>query len=124
MPRRPIAYTLLLWYLAACTSWRVQELTPQQVIDRWHPASVRITTADSSEFVLDKPWIPVRDSLLGFRNGVPASVAVSDITAVALWQPDSGKTIGLIAGLSLVLILAAAAAGGINIGPSGPIVIH
>jgi len=115
MPRRPIACTLLLWYLAGCTSWRVQELTPQQVIDRWHPTSVRITTADSSEFVLDKPWIPVRDSLVGFRNRVPSSVAVSDITAVAIRQADTGSTIVLIAGLVAVLGLAASS---VNYGPN------
>lgn len=88
---------------------------PQQVIDRWHPTSVRITTADSSEFVLDKPWIPVRDSLVGFRNRVPSSVAVSDITAVAIRQADTGSTIVLIAGLVAVLGLAASS---VNYGPN------
>ncbi len=115
MPRRPIACTLLLWFLAGCTSWYVQNLTPQQVIERWHPTSVRITTADSSEFVLDKPWIPVRDSLVGFRNRVPSSVAVSDITAVAIRQADTGSTIVLIAGLVAVLGLAASS---VNYGPN------
>ncbi len=119
MPRRPIAYTLLLWYLAGCTSWQVQNLTPQQVIDRWHPASVRVTTADSSEFVLDKPWIPGRDSLVGFRNRVPSSVAISDVTAVAIRQPDSISTILLIAGIVFGLGVAAGAAlGGTNFGPT------
>jgi hypothetical protein len=102
MPRRPIALTLLLWYLAGCTSWRVQSLTPQQTIDRWHPASVRVTTADSAEFVLDQPEIAGTDSLAGLEHGAPTSVALSDVTQVAIRKFSAGKTVGLVAGLSVV----------------------
>ena len=121
MPRRPIAYTLLLWYLAGCTTWRVQNLTPQQVIDRWHPASVRVTTADSSEFVLNHPRIAGGDSLAGLRGGAPSSVAVSDVTQVAIRRFSTGKTVGLILALNGVFAFIVEAAGGLNFGPSGPI---
>ena len=104
MPRRPIACTLLLWFLAGCTSWRVQNLTPQQTIDRWHPASVRVTTADSSEFVLDQPEIAGGDSLTGLLNGAPSSVAVSDVTQVAIRKVSTGKTVGLVAGIAVVAV--------------------
>jgi hypothetical protein len=104
MPRRPIASTLLLWYLAGCTTWRVQNLTPQQIIDRWHPAAVRVTTADSSEFILDKPEIAGSDSLAGLRNGAPSSVAVSDVTQVAIRKVSTGKTVGLVAGIAVVAV--------------------
>ena len=117
MPRRSIAYTLLLWHLAGCTTWTVQNLSPQQVIDRWHPASVRVTTADRSQFVLHKPRIAGSDSLAGFRNRVPSSVAVADVTAVAIPKTDPVSVV-LIVGL---LIAMAVAAGSIDIMPKGPI---
>jgi len=109
MPRRPIACTLLLWFLAGCTSWRVQNLTPQQIIDRWHPTSVRVTTADSSEFVLDQPEIAGGDSLAGLERGAPSSVAVSDVTQVAIRKFSTGKTVGLVAGIFVVAVSIAAA---------------
>jgi hypothetical protein len=109
MSRRPIAYTLLLWYLAGCTTWRVQNLTPQQIIDRWHPASVRVTTADSSEFVLDQPKIAGSDSLAGFHNGAPSTVAVADVTHVATREFSAGKTVGLVVGVSVVAVAIGAA---------------
>src|SRR5438034_7715488 len=109
MPRRPIACTLLLWFLAGCTSWHVQNLTPQQIIDRWHPTSVRVTTADRSEFVLDQPEIAGSDSLAGLHNGAPSSVAVSDVTQVAIRKFSAGKTVRLVAGISVAAVCFAAA---------------
>jgi hypothetical protein len=102
MPRRPIAWTLLVAYLAGCTTWNVQALTPAQVIDRLHPTSLRVTTTDSSEFVLEQPEIARSDSLVGFQNGVPSSVVISDVTQVATRGFSSGKTVGLVAGLAVV----------------------
>src|SRR6267143_4920503 len=124
MPRRPTAYPLLLWYLAGCTAWRVQNLTPQQVIDRWHPASVRVTTSYSSEFVLDQPRIAGSDSLAGIHNGATTTVAVSDVTQVAIRRFSAGKTVGLILAMNVVLAFVVEAAGGLNFGPSGPIQIQ
>ena len=109
MPRRPIACTLLLWFLAGCTSWHVQNLTPQQIIDRWHPTSVRVTTADRSEVVLDQPEIAGSDSLTGLHKGAPSSVAVSDVTQVAIRKFSTGKTVGLVTGISVVAVYIAAA---------------
>ena len=111
MARRPIAYMLLLWYLAACTAWRVQNLTPQQVIDRWHPASVRVTTTDSSQFVLKQPRIAAGDSLVGQAGGVPDGVAISDVTHVAIRRFSARKTLGLIFLVKGVLGIIAAGRG-------------
>lgn len=102
MPRRPIACTLLVAFVAGCTTWRVQTLTPAQVIDRLHPTSVRVTTADSSEFVLEQPEMAGGDSLVGYQNGVPSSIVISDVTQVATRGFSSGKTVGLVAGIVVV----------------------
>ncbi len=85
MLRRPIAYALLLCYLAACTSWHVEEgVSPLQLISNQHPHVVRLTRADGSRMVLDQPRIVAGDSLAGTLS--------------------AGKTIGLFLGLSVVAV--------------------
>jgi len=59
MHRGPIAGTLLLCYLAACTSWHVEkEVSPLQLISTKHPKVVRLTRAGGSRMVLDSPESP------------------------------------------------------------------
>jgi len=108
MLRRRIACTLLLYYLAACMSWHVEEeVSPLQVISAQHPRTVRLTRTDGSRVVLDEPRIAAGDSLVGVHYGVPSSVAVSDVTQVATRRVSPGKTIGLFLGLSTVVVGAA-----------------
>ena len=105
MLRRRIAGTLLLCYLAACTSWHVEkEVSPLQLISTKHPRVVRLTRADGSRLVLDEPRIAAGDSLAGVRHGVPSSVAVSDVTQVATRRVSAGKTFGLFLGLAVVAV--------------------
>jgi len=111
MRRRPIAYALLLWYLPACTAWHVEEgVSPQQLIAAQHPNAVRVTLPDSSRIVLHQPRIAAGDSLAGILNGAPSSVAVSDVTQVAIRKVSAGRTVGLVAGTA---VLAAVIAVGI-----------
>ncbi len=59
MLRRAVAGTLLLCYLAACTSWHVEtEASPLQVISTTHPKVVRLTRADGSRIVSNSPESP------------------------------------------------------------------
>src|SRR5437899_10921054 len=102
MPRRPIAFTLLLWYLAGCTSWRVQDLTPQQVIDQRHPASVRVTRRDGSQLVLDHPRIAKGASLVGLVQGATYGVAVLVADHLAIRRFIVGNTFGLDVGIASV----------------------
>ena len=105
MLRRPIAGTLLLCYLAACTSWHVEkDVSPLQLISTKHPRVVRLTRADGSRMVLGQPRIAVGDSVAGVHNGVQSSVAVSDVTQVATPRFSAGKTIGILLGLSVVVV--------------------
>ena len=105
MLRRPIAGTLLLCYLAACTSWHVHEgVSPLQLISTKHPKVVRLSRADGSRMVLDQPQLAAGDSLAGVHNGLTSSVAVSDVTQVATPRLSAGKTIGLFLGLSVVAV--------------------
>ena len=105
MLRRPIAGVLLLCFLVACTSWHVQnEVSPLQLVSTKHPRVVRLTRADGSHMVLDQPRIAAGDSLAGVHNGLPSSVAVSNVTQVATPRLSAGKTIGLFLGLSVVAV--------------------
>ena len=105
MLRRPIAWTILLCYLAACTSWHVHEgVSPLQLITTEHPRVVRLTRTDGSRMVLDQPQVAAGDSLVGVHYGVRSGVAVSDVAQVATPRLSAGKTIGLFLGLSVVAV--------------------
>ena len=105
MLRRPIACTLLLCYLAACTSWHVtQGVSPLQLISTEHPRTVRVTRTDGSRIFLDEPRIAAGDSLVGVHDGVQTSVAVSDVSQVATQKFSPAKSIGLVLGLSAVVV--------------------
>ena len=105
MLRRSIACALLLCYLAACTSWHVEEgVSPLQFITTEHPRFVRLTRTNGSYIELDDLRIAAGDSLMGIHNTVLSRVAVSDVTQVATPRLSAPKTIGLLAGLSAVVV--------------------
>ena len=109
MPRRSIACLLLLLYLPACTSWAVQRgLTPEQLITAEHPTVMRVTRPDGSFIVLERPRI-VGDSLAGVTPRATVTVAVADVTQVAIRQHDAVKTTALIVGVGVLGAIAATA---------------
>jgi alpha-tubulin suppressor-like RCC1 family protein len=58
MPRRSMAYVLLLCCFAACTTWHVKEgASPLLLIATEHPSRVRVTRSDSSDMLLQNPRI-------------------------------------------------------------------
>lgn len=109
LPRRSIACALVVWHLAACTSWHVEKaVTPPQFISAEQPTSVRLTRTNGSYVVVDEPRVVGGDSLAGVSHGRPFKVAVADVTQVAIQKVDAGKTIGLALG-TFVLVLYAGA---------------
>ena len=111
MLRRSIACALLLCYLAACTSWHVHEgVSPLQFITTEHPRFVRLTRTNGSHIEIDDPKISAGDTLTGIHNTVLSRVAVSDVTQVATPRVSAGKTIGIVLGLSAVVVGVAAIA--------------
>lgn len=112
MLRRAIAFALLLWYLPACTTWHFEEgVSPQQLIAAKHPYLIRVMLPDRSRIVLEQPRITAGDSLSGLHNGVPSTVAVSDVTQVAIRRFSVGKTVGLIFAIPLVMAIIVGASG-------------
>jgi hypothetical protein len=66
--RRVLSSILLPVYLSSCTSWQVQSVSPEQVVEEEQPSQVRVTTTDESEVVLKAPSVS-GDNLLGLGDG-------------------------------------------------------
>jgi hypothetical protein len=95
--------------LTACTSWHVQTVSPEQVVNTEHPKAVRVQRMDGSRVVLKSPRIS-SDSLLGTAIGQPTGMPLSDVYQLAVKRGSTGKTIALVVGVAAVAFLALAAA--------------
>ena len=97
---RIIAVTLLVaTSLSACTSWQVQTVTPEQVVTTQHPSAVRVQLLDGNQIVLDSPRI-AGDSILGATGGKMTGVPLAGVHDVAVRHGSTGKTIGLVIGVT------------------------
>ena len=136
--KRPLCFALALFLscqsLIGCTSWRVQNQPPQDVVRDQHPAKVRIRLAGKTVLVIEKPsivadslaigeakltgWIKAhpteQDSMVGL-GGLPQQtirkpfgVPVSSITQTEVRKTSASKTLGLALG---ILVGAAVIAG-------------
>jgi hypothetical protein len=86
---------LAMTTLTACTSWRVQPVSPEQLLNDQRPKAVRVQRADRSRVVLNRPQL-VSDSLLGTARGQRTAVPLADITQIAVRRGNALKTTGLI----------------------------
>ena len=89
---------LVVTTLTACTSWRVQPVSPERLLNDESPKAVRVQRADSSRVVLNSPQL-VSDSLLGTTRGQRTAVPLADITQIAVRRGDALKTTGLVLGV-------------------------
>ena len=105
-PRRWGALAILGCELVGCTTWKMQNLSPQDAINQRRPYQVRLTRPDSSTLVLFRPQI-VGDSLIGepvdpdYTRQPRQRVALplSDIQSLALRRPDATRTTLLLVGV-------------------------
>ncbi len=94
--RRFIACVLLPCYLAACTSWKTQQVSPQQVISEEQPDWIRVTLTDGSQRVLEQPAVS-GDILSGLSDaGTPVHIPLADVVDVAVEKTNALKTAALI----------------------------
>ena len=110
--RRLTCCLLLPVYLAGCSSWYVQEVSPQQLVTEEQPGKIRVTLTDGSQVVLEQPRVS-GDTLMGNAPKVAPSgkvvvsqqvnIPLSDVADVAIQRTDAGKTTGLILGTLLVV---------------------
>jgi hypothetical protein len=71
--------------LAACTSWQVQTVSPEQLLAATQPTSVRVSRGDGSQLYLGSPRLS-GDSLVGIVDGKPTGVPLADVTRVEAGQ--------------------------------------
>jgi len=107
--RRLVACILLPCCLLACSTWRTQEASPQQVLAVEQPAKVRVTLVDGSQVVLEEPAV-LDDTLVGLVEEEHVGIPLTDVSALAVRKTDTHLTIGAVFG---GLLLTAAAAFGI-----------
>ena len=97
MARRLIASLLLIGYLPACSTWRIERgISPASLIADQRPETVRVTRLDSSRIVLQQPRIDPGDTISAMRFGLPARIALSDITQVETKKSNGGATVATV----------------------------
>ncbi len=85
--RRFIACVLLPCCLVACSTWKPQHVSPQQVVSEKQPDKVRVTLTDGTRNVIEYPMI-TGDSLTGVLAGVQETVPLSTVTVLELREVD------------------------------------
>ena len=112
--RRLTCCLLLPAFLAGCSSWYVQEVSPQQLLTEEQPGKIRVTLTDGSQVVLQQPRVS-GDTLMGRVAGkgrTPSgemfvseqmSIPLSDVADVAIQRTDAGKTTAFILGTVVVV---------------------
>jgi hypothetical protein len=86
-------------------SWRVEPVSPAQVVIQDQPAAIRVTMNDGSRFELESPVVS-GDSLLGLAKSesyAQRGVLLADISRVEIRKGDALKTVGLVLGLTVLL---------------------
>lgn len=101
---RPLQWRLLLGVclLAGCTSWRVQHVSPADLLSR-EPRRLRITRADRSRIELHRPQL-VGDTIIDgrVRRGVRTKVPLNEVVDVAVRKWDPAETAALVVGTTAV----------------------
>ena len=96
------AVILMAGQIGGCTAWRLETVSPAEVIARDKPSVVRVQYADEQHEVLYQPEVR-GDSLLG--RGEPdaraadRAVALADVTRIATRHVSGGRTTGLVLGI-------------------------
>jgi hypothetical protein len=91
--RLVIATALLLGHVsAACTSWRVPSVTPQELLARDHPAAIRVREQGGVKYVLVSPRLE-GDSVTGYVKRVERRIPVAVIDGVAVRKFNALKTV-------------------------------
>ena len=96
--RSLLASTLMIttvWISTGCSSWRVQQVSPAQLIEQRKPSSIQLRWQDGRRLVVRQPVI-AGDSLIGVSRKDTIRVATSDVSAVAMRRFDPLKTTGLV----------------------------
>jgi hypothetical protein len=100
---------LLTAYLSGCSSWQVQNVSPEQVVQDSSLVrkSVRVTTLDGQRFKVAHPALRA-DTLTGTRDTTAVAIPLAQVRELEVRRP-SGQRTALFVGGSLVGAAAATA---------------
>jgi hypothetical protein len=91
--------------LGGCTRWENLPLLPSLGIGHITVDRVRVTRNDSSRVVLGSPRV-TGDTLHGWVDGDrdrPAAIPIASVQGLAVREPDTLKTLGVLVGVLLLL---------------------
>ncbi len=101
--------------LAACTTWRLARVPPQELFANRAPERVRVTRPDSTVLTLDDPALS-GENLVGTRGGATVTVPLAEVSLLEFRASDPTTTVvlvGILVGVTVgFLAIASAAAGG------------
>src|SRR5689334_12223563 len=101
-----LAIIMMSGQLSACTGWRVEDLSPADVIAERHPGELRVQRRDGRSEVLYSPAVN-GDSLVGRRSWSSKqpdrALALADVTGVATHRISAGRTAALVVGVGAVV---------------------
>ena len=104
--QRSAAVILVSGQLSGCTSWRVETLSPADVVERQQPGEVRVQRTDRQYEVFYLPEVQ-GDSLLGRRRWntkhPDRAVALADVKGIATRHVHAGRTAGLVLGIGAIV---------------------
>jgi hypothetical protein len=107
-PGARAAWALAAGLICSCNSWRTPHLSPGEVIRQRQPTSIQVRRTDSSQIELRSPRL-VGDSLVGLRvepgtsDSRPLAIPLSQVSQVAIRQPDPIRTAVVIGATLLAL---------------------
>ncbi|NNG16434.1 MAG: hypothetical protein HKM89_08135 [Gemmatimonadales bacterium] len=97
-------------YLAGCTTWRVQPVAPQQLVETERPSKVRVETTQNQKLVFDQPFVR-DDSLMGYVEGEATRISLAEIVQVEKKQFNP-LTIVWVMALTATMVVACSAGDG------------
>ncbi len=114
---RPLAVTLMVLYLGACTGWQVQPVAPAQFVADEQPSQIRVTTADTHTLVLKNPIVR-NDSILGRASGQMKGAPLGEVRQVETLKIQVDRTVMLVVGFAAAIGMAAVVANADYVGDS------
>jgi hypothetical protein len=129
--RRVLVPVMAVSLLSACHTWKVQELTPSQVVAEKQPGRIRLTTLDGDKIQIGDPTVsngeivghPVRRNAGGYYRAVRSEtlrLATDSVARIEVREINGPVTaIAVLFGLVVVGVVAFAVAMSNWDGPMG-----
>ncbi|HSM16189.1 MAG TPA: hypothetical protein VK845_04200 [Gemmatimonadales bacterium] len=99
-----LSLIVMVSYLAGCTEWQVQPVTPKQLVETEQPSKVRVETTRKEKLVLHQPFIR-DDALWSLVRGDSTRISLDEIVPVEKKAALPGNTAFLVVGIVAYLAL-------------------